>query len=94
MFLDRIKHVLRVFLTVSKTTTKSVSLGSPNKGSNCEGMILAYKSMVEEGWLKMLRKRKFRELKTADEEKALLEKSFPKSTRYVTNWSSIFFAQG
>ena len=26
--------------------------------------------MVEEGWLKMLRKRKFRELKTADEEKA------------------------
>ena len=27
--------------------------------------------MVEEGWLKMLRKRKFRELKTADEEKAL-----------------------
>ena len=31
--------------------------------------------MVEEGWLKMLRKRKFRELKTAVEDKALLEKS-------------------
>ena len=38
-------------------------------------------------WLKMLRKRKFRELKTADEDKAMLEKSSPKSTRYVTNWS-------
>ena len=37
--------------------------------------------MVEEGWLKMLRKRKFRELKTADEEKGLSEKSFPKSTQ-------------
>ena len=37
-------------------------------------------SVVEEGWLKMLRKRKFREMKTADEEKALLEKSFSKST--------------
>ena len=43
-----------------------------------------------DGWLKMLRKRKFRELKTADEEKALSEKFFPKSTRYVTNWSFIF----
>ena len=30
-------------------------------------------SMVEGGWLKMLRKRKFKELKTADEGKALLE---------------------
>ena len=39
------------------------------------------------------RKRKLRKLKTADEEKALLEKSFPKSTRYVTNWSFNFFAQ-
>ena len=33
-------------------------------------------SMVEEGWLKMLRERKFRELKTADEEKGLLENPF------------------
>ena len=32
--------------------------------------------MVEEGWLKMLRERKFRELKTADEEKGLLENPF------------------
>ena len=39
-------------------------------------------------------KRKFRELKTADEEKALLETSVPKSTRYVTKWSfNIFLAQ-
>ena len=39
-------------------------------------------------------KRKFRELKTADEEKALLEKSIPKSTRYrVTKWSFNMFAQ-
>ena len=37
-------------------------------------------SVLEEDWLKMLRKRKFRELKTADEDKALLEKSFTKST--------------
>ena len=29
-------------------------------------------------------KRKFRELKTANEEKALLEKAVPKSKRYVT----------
>ena len=48
--------------------------------------------MVEEGWLKMLRKRKLRELKPADEEKPLLEKSFPKSLRYVTNWSFNIFA--
>ena len=41
----------------------------------------------------MLRERKFRELKTANEEKALLKKSFPKSTRYGTNWSFNIFAQ-
>ena len=45
------------------------------------------------GWLKMPPKRKFRKLKTADEEKALLEKSVPKSTRYVTKWSLNIFAQ-
>ena len=51
-------------------------------------------SMVEEGCgLKMLRKRKFRELKTADEEKALLKKSVPKSTRDVSKWSFNIFAQ-
>ena len=50
-------------------------------------------SMVEGGWLKMPPKRKFREWKTADEEKALLEKSVPKSTRYVTKWSFNIFAQ-
>ena len=49
--------------------------------------------MVEGGWLEMPPKRKFRELKTADEEKALLEKSVPKSTRYVTKWSFNIFAQ-
>ena len=32
-------------------------------------------------------KRKFTELKTADEEKALLKKSVPKSTRYFSKWS-------
>ena len=32
-------------------------------------------------------KRKFRELKTGDEEKEFLEKCIPKSTRYVTKWS-------
>ena len=37
-------------------------------------------SMVEGGWLKKLRKRKIREFENADEEKALLEKSVPKST--------------
>ena len=36
--------------------------------------------MAEGGWLKMPPKKKFRELKSADEEKALLEKSVPKST--------------
>ena len=51
-------------------------------------------SMFEGGWLKMPPKRKFRELKTADEEKALLEKSVPKSTRYrVTKWSFNIFVQ-
>ena len=49
--------------------------------------------MVEGGWLKMPPKRKFRELKTADEEKELLEKSVPNSTRYVTKWSFNIFAQ-
>ena len=38
-------------------------------------------------------KRKFRESKTGDEEKELLEKSVPKSTRYVTKWSFNIFAQ-
>ena len=38
-------------------------------------------------------KRKFRELKTADEEKTLLEKSVPKSTGYVPKWSFNIFAQ-
>ena len=33
-------------------------------------------SMVEEGWLKMLCKRKFRELKPDEEEKALLKNPF------------------
>ena len=28
---------------LQKHPTKSMSLGSPNKGSNCEGIILAYK---------------------------------------------------
>ena len=50
-------------------------------------------SMIEGGWLKMPSKRKFRELKTTDEEKALLEKSVPKSTRYVTKWTFNIFAQ-
>ena len=51
-------------------------------------------SMVEGGWLKMPPKRKFRELKTDDEEKTLLEKTVPKSTRYVTKWSAFnIFAQ-
>ena len=36
--------------------------------------------MVEGGWLKMPPKRNFRELKTTNEEKKLLEKSVPKST--------------
>ena len=38
-------------------------------------------------------KKKFRELKTADEEKALLEKSVPKSTGYERKWSFNIFAQ-
>ena len=49
--------------------------------------------MVEEGWLKMLRKGTFRELITADEEKAMLEKFVPKSIPYVTKWSFNIFAQ-
>ena len=44
MVLDPIKHVLRVFLKpLQKHSTKSVCLGSPNKGSNCERKILTYK---------------------------------------------------
>ena len=43
MVLDPIKHVLRVFERPQKHSTKSVCLGSPNKGSNCEGKVLAYK---------------------------------------------------
>ena len=35
--------------------------------------------MVEGGWLNMPLKRELRELKTVNEEKALLEKSVPKS---------------
>ena len=38
-----IKLVLRDFERLQKYSTKSVSLGSPNKGLNCEGEILAYK---------------------------------------------------
>ena len=82
-----------------------MSLGSPNKGSNCVGedisiqekqmhlissmvilkaclffsfdSVLSWlQSMVEGGWLKMLCKRKFRELKPAEEEKALLKNPF------------------
>ena len=41
----------------------------------------------------MPRKRKFRELKTDNDEKAQLENSVPKSTRYVTKWTSNVFAQ-
>ena len=43
MFLDPIKHVLRDFERLQSHFTKSVCLGSPNKGSNCEGKILAHK---------------------------------------------------
>ena len=32
-----------VFYWLQKHSSKSMSLGSPNKGSNCEGIILAYK---------------------------------------------------
>ena len=50
-------------------------------------------SRVEEGWLKIPPKRKFREsAKTGNEEKEFLEKSVPKSTRYVIKWSFISFA--
>ena len=38
-----IKLVLRDFERLQKYSTKSVSLGSPNKALNCEGEILAYK---------------------------------------------------
>ena len=53
---------------------------------NLKSMFFSYSpyslSMVEGGWLRMLRKRKFRELKTADEKS---EKSAAK-TRYVAKW--------
>ena len=68
--------------------------GACKQYSNFKSMFFAFipyslLSMVEEGWLKMLGtcKRKFREVKTANEEKALLEIPTPKSTRYVTKWS-------
>ena len=38
-------------------------------------------------------KGKFRESKTGDEENEFLEKSVPKTTRYVTKWSFNIFAQ-
>jgi len=50
-------------------------------------------TMVKGDCLKMPPKRKFRELKTVEEEKALLVKSVPKWTRYVTKWSFNFFTQ-
>ena len=58
-------------------------------------VLLSSLSRVEEDWLKMPPKRKFREsAKTGDEEKVFLGKSVPKSTRYaVTKWSFIIFAQ-
>ena len=44
MFLNPIKHVLRVFFErLQKHFTKRGSHWSPNKGSSCEGKILAYK---------------------------------------------------
>ena len=46
MVLDPIKHVLRVLRRAARLqehSTESVCLGSPNKGSNCERKILAYK---------------------------------------------------
>ena len=46
-------------------------------------------SRVEEGWLKLLPKRKLRESKTGDKEKEFLEKSVPRSTRYVSSYKSI-----
>ena len=39
MAFDPIKHDSRL----QKHSSKSMSFGSPNKGSNCEGKILAYK---------------------------------------------------
>ena len=38
-------------------------------------------------------KRKFKESKTGDEEKELLEKSVPNSARYAKKWSLNIFAQ-
>ena len=45
MFLDSTKHMLLCFFDwLQKHFAKSMSLGSPNKGSKCEeGKILAYK---------------------------------------------------
>ena len=41
-------------------------------------------SMIEGGWLKWPSNRKFRRLRTADEEKTLLEKSVPKGTLFLS----------
>ena len=43
VFLNPIKHCCEFFERLQKHSTKSVCLRSPNKGSNCEGKILAYK---------------------------------------------------
>ena len=40
VFYNPIREFIERF---QKHSTKSMSLGSPNKGSNCEGKILAYK---------------------------------------------------
>ena len=81
---------LRVFSTASKICVQTRVPSELKQLRFCPYSLL---SMVEGGWLKMPPERKFRELKTADEEKALLEKSVPKSTRYATKWSLNIFAQ-
>ena len=43
VFYRSIKTRGEFFERLQKYSTQSVSLGSPNKGSNCEGKILAYK---------------------------------------------------
>ena len=43
VFLNPINTCCEFFERLQKHSTKSVCLGSPNKGSNCEGKILAYK---------------------------------------------------
>ena len=74
------------------------TIGPHNQYGNFKSMLLFFSlysllSMVERRWLKISRKRKFKELETANEEQALLEKSVPKSTRYVTKWSFNIYAQ-